>query len=93
MKMPLTLEMRGNEDYEIETKLEGTSEPGDELEGTSEPAESNANSTRTSMPREGEGGMLCPRHESTRRSAVGRCEKENDISKEKPDRRKPKKRR
>ena len=34
---------------------------------------SNANSTRTSMPREGEGGMLCPRHESTRRSAVGRC--------------------
>ena len=43
------------------------------------------------MPQEGEGGMLCPRHESTRRSAVGRCEKENDISKEKPDRRKPKK--
>ena len=37
--------------------------------------------------------VLCPRHESTRRSAVGRCEKENDISKEKPDRRKPKKRR
>ena len=32
------------------------------------------------------------RHESTRRSAVGRCEKENDISKEKPDRRKPNKR-
>ena len=37
--------------------------------------------------------MLCPRHESTRRSAVGRCEKEKDIGKEKPDRRKPKKRR
>ena len=38
-------------------------------------------------------GMLCPRHESTRRSAVGRCKKEKDIGKEKPDRRKPKKRR
>ena len=37
--------------------------------------------------------VLCPRHESTRRSAVGRCEKEKDIGKEKPDRRKPKKRR
>ena len=24
--------------------------------------------------------LLCPRHEPTRRSAVGRCEKENDIS-------------
>ena len=34
--------------------------------------------------------MLCPGHESTRRSAVGRCEKEKDIGKEKPDRRKPK---
>ena len=39
------------------------------------------------------GLLLCPRHESTRRSAVGRCEKEKDIGKEKPDRRKPKKRR
>ena len=39
----------------------------------------------------GGGGVLCPIHESTRRSAVGRCEKENDISKEKPDRRKTKK--
>ena len=29
MKMPLTLEMRGNEDFEIETKLEGTSEPAE----------------------------------------------------------------
>ena len=29
MKMPLTLEMRGDEDYEIETKLEGTSEPAE----------------------------------------------------------------
>ena len=115
MKMPLTLEMRGDEDYEIETKLEGTSEPGDEkteqgedgatlirrgrrcLERGEEACyvpdmnlyvgrpsagtrrrttsawrsrigaspRSGANSTRTSMPREGGGVMSCPRHEST----------------------------
>ena len=47
MKMPLTLEMRGNEDYEIETKLEGTSEPGDELQGTNEPAESDLSKEKT----------------------------------------------
>ena len=47
MKMLLTLEMRGNEDYEIETKLEGTSEPGDEMEGTSEPAESDLSKEKT----------------------------------------------
>ena len=47
MKMPLTLEMRGNEDYEIETKLEGTSEPGDELEGTSELAENDLSKEKT----------------------------------------------
>ena len=39
--------MRGNEDYEIETKLEETSEPGDELEGTSEPAESDLSKEKT----------------------------------------------
>ena len=47
MKMPLTLEMRGDEEYGIETKLEGTSDLGEALEGTSEPAENDLSKEKT----------------------------------------------
>ena len=47
MKRPLTLEMRGDEDYEIEIIVEGTIDLGDALEGTSEPAENDLSKEKT----------------------------------------------